>query len=181
MSRPRVNMSLTCAVSMWLLVTFAVIASASLSDRAIPLRTRQPLTRLRLREQHQETSLQTAIHSTLSAPLISAASNSSSYQATDNGTVLDLSTYNSRPPCTFGYDSDDDSSQYALDSNDDTQHNPVLDDDDEECPTGIDTLECDECGGPEHTWDMAPNLYHCIGVSRSTNPRQLTSNTKSFY
>ncbi|KAG9673493.1 hypothetical protein KCU99_g4888, partial [Aureobasidium melanogenum] len=36
--------------------------------------------------------------------------------------------------------------------------------DDEECPTGFDTLDCEDCGGPEHTWEINPWHFHCKGV-----------------
>ncbi|KAG9843623.1 hypothetical protein KCU98_g7650, partial [Aureobasidium melanogenum] len=36
--------------------------------------------------------------------------------------------------------------------------------DEEECPTGHDTLDCEDCGGPEQTWETSHNDYHCKGI-----------------
>jgi hypothetical protein len=94
MSRLLLNTSLIAAISMWLLVTYALIASASLSDRTVTLCTCQPSTRLRVREHlehYQETFLPTAVHLTSSTPLLAAASSFPSYQAIDNETVFELS------------------------------------------------------------------------------------------
>jgi len=59
-SRFTVTMSLTCAISMWLLLIHVLVASASLSGRIVPLCVRQPSTQSRFREHrehYQETFL----------------------------------------------------------------------------------------------------------------------------
>ncbi|KAH0341846.1 hypothetical protein KCU81_g6009, partial [Aureobasidium melanogenum] len=46
------------------------------------------------------------------------------------------------------------------------QHNDATNvPDDEECPTGVDTLDCEDCGGPEQTWEISHNDYHCRGIA----------------
>lgn len=50
------------------------------------------------------------------------------------------------------------------------QRNPMSNDlDEEECPAGFDLLECEDCGGPEHTWEINHNDYHCKGVGNFAN------------
>ncbi|KAH0168538.1 hypothetical protein KCU67_g3442, partial [Aureobasidium melanogenum] len=36
--------------------------------------------------------------------------------------------------------------------------------DEEECPSGIDTLDCEECGGPERPWGDNSHIFHCRGI-----------------
>lgn len=47
--------------------------------------------------------------------------------------------------------------------------------DEEECPIGFETLYCEDCGGPENTWEVNPWHFHCRGVCVI----QGTSSTKS--
>lgn len=45
------------------------------------------------------------------------------------------------------------------------QHNDAANaSNEEECPSGFDTLDCKDCGGPEHTWEVNPWHFHCKGV-----------------
>ncbi|KAH0370138.1 hypothetical protein KCU65_g2881, partial [Aureobasidium melanogenum] len=45
------------------------------------------------------------------------------------------------------------------------QHNDIDNSShEEECPNGIDTLDCEDCGGPEQTWETSPNRFHCKGI-----------------
>ncbi|KAH0026766.1 hypothetical protein KCU78_g4247, partial [Aureobasidium melanogenum] len=41
--------------------------------------------------------------------------------------------------------------------------------DDEECPTSHDTLDCEDCGGPEQTWETSPNKFHCKGIEEENH------------
>lgn len=50
------------------------------------------------------------------------------------------------------------------------QRNPLSHGVDEEgCPAGFDMLDCEDCGGPEHTWEINHNDHHCKGVNDSAN------------
>lgn len=40
--------------------------------------------------------------------------------------------------------------------------------DDEECPTGHDTLDCEECGGVDRPWGNNSHIFHCRGVRSIT-------------
>lgn len=174
-SRLPINMSLTWAISIWLLVTYVLIASASLSDRTDSLCVRQPPTQLRYREHlehYQETFLPAAIHSVSSTPVLTTASNLSSYQTIDNETVFEsLNRLATRTNTTQLAESlgglylARESGDYG-ETPTDEQHNDTSNESDEErCPTGFDTPDCEDCGGPEHTWEMARHDYHCKGVS----------------
>jgi hypothetical protein len=168
-------MSLTSAISLWLLVTY--VASASLSDRNVPLCTRQPPTQLRFREHreyYQETFLQTAVHLTSPTPLLAAASNSPSYQTVDNETVFELSNQPAIRINTTQLADNLGGLDLAREAEDSEvtptgeQHNDTSSDlVEEECPSGIETLDCEDCGGPERTWETRRGDYHCIGVSGS--------------
>jgi hypothetical protein len=145
------EMSLTSAISMWLLVTYALIASASLSDRTVPLCSRQHSTRLRFREHwehYQETFSRTAVHLTSPTPLLAAASNFPSYQTIDNETVFELSIQPATRINTTqladslgGLDlarATEDSGETPTEE----QHNNTSTDMiEEDCPTGFDTLD----------------------------------------
>jgi hypothetical protein len=168
-------MSLIAAISMWMLVTCVLTTSASLSDKTVPLGARQPPTLLGVRQhlQHyEETFLQTAVHLTSSAPLLAAASTVLSYQIIDNDTVFDLSIQ----PTTRTDTTQLADSLGGLDlarGIEDSEENPIEkqvydtsnDLVEEECPTGFDMLDCEDCGGPEQTWETRRHDYHCIGVS----------------
>jgi hypothetical protein len=177
LSRLPFNISLTSAISMWLLVTYVLIASASLSDRNVPLCVRQPPTQLRFREHrehYQDTFLQTAVHLTSTTPLLAAASNLPSDQTIDNETVFELSN---QPAIRINTTQLADSlggldlARGVEDSGEtptEEQHNDTSNDlVEEECPSGLDTLECEDCGGPERTWGTTRGGFHCIGVSGS--------------
>lgn len=92
-----------------------------------------------------------------------------------------LNWKNARGPRTFDYNSDDTSNdRLAVEEElqDSTNETGYLDEtsieqqlndatnapDDEECPTDADTLDCEDCGGPEQTWETSHNDYHCKGV-----------------
>ncbi|KAG9685605.1 hypothetical protein KCU95_g12220, partial [Aureobasidium melanogenum] len=46
------------------------------------------------------------------------------------------------------------------------EHNDAMNapDEQEECPSGADTLDCEDCGGPEQSWETSPNRFHCKGI-----------------
>jgi hypothetical protein len=174
MSRLPVNMSLIWAVSMWLLVTYVLIASASLSDRTALLCARQHPTQLRFQE-HQEHFQETffAIHSISPTPLLAAASDLSSHQIVDNRTVFEsfnrLATRTNTTQLAdnlrnldLAKETGDSGETSTEEQHNDTSNKP----NEERCPSGFDTLDCEDCGGPEHTWELAHNAYHCIGVSK---------------
>jgi hypothetical protein len=161
---------------MWLLVTYALIASASLSDRTVPLCAQEPPTQLRVREHlehYQETFLQTAVHLTSPTLLLAAASNFPSYQTIDNETVFELSIQpTTRINTTQLADSlggldlaraIEDSRKGLIEEHINDTSNDMVE---EECPTGFDMLDCEDCGRPEPTWETKRHDYHCIGVSR---------------
>lgn len=175
MSRLPITMSLTWAISMWLLVTYMLIASASFTDKIVPLCVRQPPTQLQFRE-HQEhyqgTHLQAAAHSASPIPLLTPAVNLSSSQPTDNGTVFELvdrlATHTNTTQLSDSLENLDlaRGTEDSGESPYEEQHNDTSNGlDGEECPVEIDMLDCDECGGPEQTWEIAHNDYHCKGVS----------------
>lgn len=154
-----------------------LITSASLSDRTGSLCVRQPPTQLRFREHrehYQDTFLQTAVHSISPTPVLTTASKSSSYQTIDNETVFEsLNRLKTGTSTTQLADSlagldlareTEDSGETSTEE----QHNDMSNESgEEECPSGIDTFDCEDCGGPEHTWEMACHDYHCKGVSNS--------------
>lgn len=162
---------------MWLLVTYVLIASASIPDRIVPLRVRQPSTQLRSqehREQYQETFLQAAVQPTSPTLSLTAASNSSSYHPIDNEALSESSdqvpTHANTTQLVESLEGLDLARAHVISGHvpNQEQHNGMSNDsDEEECPSGIDTLDCDECGGPEHTWEIAHNVYHCKGVCHS--------------
>jgi hypothetical protein len=177
MSRLPFNMSLTAAISMWLLVTHVLIASASLSDRTVPLYARQPPTQLRFREHweyYQDTFLPTNVHLTSPTSLLAAASNSPSDQTIDNETVFELSD---QPATRINTTQLADSlggldlargTEDSEETPNEEQHNDTSNDlVEEDCPSGLDTLECEDCDGPERTWETTRGDFHCIGVSGS--------------
>lgn len=156
-----------------------LIASASFTDRIVPLCVRQPPTQLQLREHqehYQETFLQVAVHSTSPTLLLPAAFGSSSYQPIDNGTASELSdqlaTYANTTQLVEslgGLDvvrENENSGETSFEPQNDSMSDNQ---DQEECPTGFDMLECEDCGGPEHTWEINHNDYHCKGVANFAN------------
>lgn len=85
-----------------------------------------------------------------------------------------------RGPCTFDNRAEetceDDTHEEVSNSpgkNEDTeeisvdgQQNVLDASDNEDCPRGVDTLDCEDCGGPEQTWDR----IHCKGVRNVCTP-----------
>jgi len=164
---------------MWLLFGFVLMASASLPDRIIPLCVRQPSTQLRFREhreRYQETFLQATDQSTSPTFSLTAASSSSSHQPIDDGTLSESSNQiathvnttrlvESLGGLDLATENDDSGETFA-----EAQRNPLSHGLDEEgCPAGLDMLDCENCGGPEHTWEINHNDYHCKGVSTSVS------------
>jgi hypothetical protein len=161
------ELSLTSAISMWLLVTYVLIASASPAERTVPLCACQLPTRLRVREHlehYQQTFLQTAAHLTSPTPLFSVASISSSYRTISNETMSELLHQPaSRINTTQLADSLGglDLARRTVDfgeTNTEEQINDTSNDlVEDECPT--------DCGGPEQSWETNRHNCHCIGVS----------------
>jgi hypothetical protein len=162
---------------MWLLATYVLIASASLSDRTVPLYARQPPTQLRFREHldhYQDTLLQTNVHMTSPTSLLAAASVAPSYQTIGNETVLEAVNQpatrinNTQLADSLGGLDLARGSEESGGTPTGEQHNDTSSDlVEEECPSGIETLDCEDCGGPERTWETRRGDYHCIGVSDS--------------
>lgn len=169
-------MSLTWAISIWLLVTCVLIASASISDETVPVCVRQPSTQLRFgehQERYQETVLQATVQSTSPALSLTAPFSLSSRQLIDNGTVYKLSTQLATRTKTTqvatslgGLDLAEGPGESRDTPNEEQRNDMSKTPDKEECPTGFDTLDCEDCGGPEHTWEIDHNDYHCKGVSK---------------
>jgi hypothetical protein len=178
MSRLPFNMSLASAISMWLLMTYVLIASASLSGRTVLLYARQPPIQLQVREHrehYQDTFLQSNVHMTSPTSLLAAASVAPSYQTIDNETLFELLNQPAtRINTTQLTDSlgDLDLARGFEESGEtpteEQQYNDTSNDlVEEKCPSGIETLDCEDCGGPERTWETRRGDYHCIGVSGS--------------
>jgi hypothetical protein len=160
---------------MWLLATYVLIASASLPDKAVPICARQPPTQLRFREHrdhYQDTVLQTNVHLTSPTSLLAAVSNPPSDRTIDNETVFELVN---QPATRINTTQLADSlggldlargSEESEETPTEEQHNDMSNDlVEEDCPSGLDTLECEDCGGPERTWETTRGDFHCIGVS----------------
>jgi hypothetical protein len=163
---------------MWLLMNYALITSASLPKRTVQLCARQLPTQPRVREHlehYQETFLQTAVHLTSPTSLLVVASNLPSYQIIDNETVSELSNQPATRINTTQFvdslrglnlardtENTEDSEEGPIEEQINDTSNDLVE---EECPTGFDTFDCDDCGGPEQTWKIDRHNYHCTGVS----------------
>jgi hypothetical protein len=118
--------------------------------------------------------LQTAVHLTSPTPLLAADSDFSSYQTMDNETVFELLNQpatrinttqlaDSLGGLDLARGTEDSEETPTEEQHNDTSNDLV----EEECQSELDTLECEDCGGPERTRETIRGDFHCMGVSDS--------------
>lgn len=150
------------------------------------------------RNRQQQMSLQTAIKP-VPPKLLTAAFTSPSFKHNDTRTLAQDSTHTNSTQLAYGPDGlwardsrpfpsqgeslndglisrvKDMSLAKDTEDSDETsieqQHNDATNvPDDEECPTSVDTLDCEDCGGPQQTWETSPNNFRCKGVRNVLTP-----------